>query len=272
MRVPFYRLMGQIFVAAATWESVPDVREALSKAGLTKDQVDAGLRLVAEGEALIARRDLEGVEDWAATQTLNKGLAELDMWQQTVASALRSKGGSPEVMERAIKHGLVAKDQTVSTVASAIRTLGVLRTDAEVGAAFDERTLHDLIVRGRTILARTISSGAVYLQDRSRGEGPAVYRDLEAHSEKMQAWVSEQLGQAAAKVKAQPEILGLVGYLPDGVGRPDGGTSFAVPLHQRAQREAPDPSQEGSRSGWSIGRQGRNKENLGGGFVEPSFE
>lgn len=269
--MPFYRLMGQIFVAASTWDSLPDVREAMSKAGLTKDQVEAGRKLVAAGEALVTRRDLEGPVDWSASHNLNQALAELDMWIQTVASALRSRVKSDEAMERVIKHGLVAQDHTVTTVAGAIRALGVLRTSKEIEEALGERYIHDLIVRGRTLLAKVITSGTVYLTDRSIGDGLAVYKDIQAHGLKMEAWLQE-LARAAEKVKDKPEILGLVGYLPDGVGRPDGGTSFAVPLHKRAQREAPDPTEKGSRSGWSIGRQGRNKENLGGGFIEPSFD
>lgn len=271
MTMPFYGLLGQIFIAASTWESLPDVREAMSKAGLTKDQVEQGRKLVAEGEGLVARRDLEGAEDRIAGHNLTQALAELDMWRQTVASALRSKVKSEGAMERAIKHGFFAQDQTVTAIAAAFRALGVLRTDDEIGEALDARFLHDLIVRGRTLLSKALMSGEVYLTDRSLGEELPVFGEIRAHGQKLEAWI-EELAQAAAKVEGQPHILGLLGYLPDGVGRPDGGTSFAVPLHERAQRAAPDPTKKGSESGWSIGRQGRNKENLGGGFVEPSFD
>jgi len=62
--------------------------------------------------------------------------------------------------------------------------------------------------------------------------------------------------------------------VPAGVGLPLGGASFAVPLHQRAQQNPPGPEACSTApcASWSVGRQGRNRENLGQGFIEPTFK
>ena len=271
MSLPLYRLLGQTYLATKSWESNPDVKEALSKAGLTKDRVEAGKKLVEEGQALAAKRIHEGVEDRIAEHATHTAVAELEMWQQTVKAALRGKGVEEAVIEKAIDHHLHAADHAVTAVASALRTLGILRTDESIGAAFPrQRSLHDLVVRGNTLLAKALGCTVVMLAPRG-DEAAAIYGALDGHAEKLQAWV-EELGRAVEKARAQEDVLGYVGYLPDGVGRPSGGTSFAVPLHQRAQAAAPEKTAPRGCAGWSVGRQGRNRENLGKGFVEPTFE
>ena len=274
MTTPFFRLMGQIFVAVEAWDSLPDVRETMSKVGgLTKDQVEKGRELVKAGESLVERSVSEGGEDRIGGHNLHVAVGEVEIWLQTVKAALRSRVEDQAVIERALEHGLHAHDHTVTVMASALRTLGVLRTDAIIGQAYADRSrsLHDLVVRGQTFLSRAGDCGDVLLAPRTKVKADPIGAELLALRVRMEKWL-EDLDRAAGKASDSPEILGLLGYLPVGVGRPGGGTSFAVPLHQRAQRAAPDPAQEGSSSGWSIGRQGRNRENLGKGFLTPNFE
>lgn len=272
MTLPYYRLMGQIFVAIETWDSLPDVREAMSKVGLTTDQIDEGRRLVDEGQALVARRREEAGGDRIAFHSVHQAAAEVEMWLQTVKAGLRSRVDDEEVMQRAIDHGLHAHDHTVTAIASTLRTMGVLRTDERVREGYDRPgTLHDLLIRGKTLLAKLVECTEVMVADAVTSRRSDVFAELRAHQDKMNDWVIDFAG-SAEQIKDQPELLGLVGYVPEGVGLPAGGTSFAVPLHKRARREAPDPEATGSTSGWSIGRQGRNRENMGKGFVEPTFE
>ncbi len=271
MTVPFFRLLGQIFLATETWESTPDAKEALSKAGLNKDRIQAGKDLLARGQELAHRRIYDGVEDRIAGHATHTAAAELQMWQQTVRSALRHRGVSADVIETAVDGHLHAEDHTVTAIGSALRTLGVLRTNDEILEAFSRpRSLHDLVVRGNTLSAKVLDCSTIQLAPRGDDDNP-VYGKLEAHGAEMFGWVQE-LGRAAEQASDKPAVLGLVGYLPDGVGRPGGGTSFAVPLHQRAQADAPEPGSTNGCAGWSVGRQGRNRENLGKGFVEPTFE
>ncbi len=272
MTMSYYRLMGQIFVAVQTWDNSPDVMEATSKVGLTKDRIAAGRLLVDEGQALIARRQVEAGGDRIAGHSIHTAASEVEMWLQTVRFSLRDRLDDPSVIDRVIDHGLHAEDHTVTVVATALRALGVLRTDPAVEQAYERRqTLRDLIVRGRTLLAKLLECTDVLVRDNVTSLRSDIFDQLEAHRQKMSKWVLE-LAKSSEKIKDQPEILGLLGYVPQGVGIPAGGTSFAVILHQRAQRQAPDPTEPGSTSGWSIGRQGRNRENMGKGWVEPTFE
>lgn len=272
MTIPFYRLLGQIFVAVQTWDTLPDVREAMSKVRLTKDQVDQGRALVEDGEKLVGEWLDSGGDDRIASHNLHQAVGELEMWLQTVRFALRDRTGDQDLVERAVDHGLHAHDHTVTAIASALRTIGVLRTDDGVLKAYARpRSLHDQVVRGQTLLAKVIDCSRILLAPAYGQSAEEIQSRLKSHQKDMIAWVIG-LAEAAEEARDQPEILGLMGYLPDGVGRPAGGTSFAVPLHERAQRDAPDPAQQGSTSGWSVGRQGRNRENLGKGFIEPAFD
>lgn len=269
---PFYRLLGQIFCAVQTWDEIPDVKEVMSKVGMTKDEIDDGRRLVEEGEQLVERRLEEAGGDRIAGHGVHQAAAELDMWVQTVRVQLRDRVDDPEVLELAVDHGLHSHDHTTTVIAGAFRTLGVLRTDPRIEEAYDRRrSLHDLIVRGQTLLAKLFDCTDVMVEDRSTGRRTDVFETLRKHHRQMDNWMVE-LSRCAENVKEHPQVLGLIGYLPDDVGLPAGGTSFAVPRHKRAQHdEPPDPDEQGSTSGWSAGRQGRNRENLGGGFVEPEF-
>lgn len=273
MTMPFFRLMGQLFVAVETWDTVPDVREKMSKVGgLTKDQVEKGRELVRAGEELVERAVAEGGENRIALHNLHVAVGELETWFQTIKAGLRGRDVPAEVIDTALDHDLHAHDHAVTATAMALRCLGVLRTDARIEAAYEGRmrSLNDQVMLGQTLMAKAADCGDILLATRTGVSDEPVGVELEAHRSAMIQWV-EALKMAAAKV-GEPALLGLVGYLPDGVGRPAGGASFAVPLHQRAQREAPDPSLAGNGSGWSIGRQGRNRENLGKGFITPSFD
>jgi hypothetical protein len=126
-----------------------------------------------------------------------------------------------------------------------------------------------LIVRGNTLLRKVLSYTATRLAPTSSAK---IFSELAGQQDEMLRWIEEKLAPAARAIKDRPDALGLIGYLPDGVGLPLGGTSFAVPLHQFAKTDAPDPADARTTSGWSIGRQGGNSENLGKGFIDPTFE
>ncbi len=272
MTMPYYRLMGQIFVAVETWDSVPDVREAFSKVGLTNDVVEQGRGLVEAGEKLVEKRRQQAGGDRIAVHGVHTAADEVGMWVQSVKVSLRDRVDDPEVIELAVDHGLHAHDHTVTVIAGAFRTLGVLRTDPRVEEAYRRpRSLHDLIVRGATLLDKLFDSTVTLVGEISTSRRSDVFSELRDHQQKMNEWVVK-LARTAEELRDEPKVLGLAGYLPEGVGLPAGGTSFAVPLHKRAQHdEVPLADEAGSTSGWSAGRQGRNRENMGDGFVEPSF-
>lgn len=272
MTMSYYRLMGQIFVAVKTWQTLPDVREVMSQVGLTKDRVEAGGQLVTQAERLVARRQVEAGGERIAAHNVHQAANEVEMWLQAVVFSLRDRCDDDQAITRAVEHGIHSSDHTVTVIASALRALGVLRTDTEIGDAFSRRqTLRDLIVRGHTLLAKLLDCTDVLVRDNVTSRKSSVFDELEEHRKTMADWVVD-LARNCEEITDQPEILGLLGYVPEGVGVPAGGTSFAVPLHKRAQRQAPDPTAPGSTSGWSVGRQGRNRENMGKGWVEPTFD
>lgn len=272
MTMPYYRLMGQILIAIHSWDDSPDVREAGSKAGLTKDRVEAGRHLVDKGQALVVRRQEEGGGDRIALHSIHMAAAELEMWLQTLKFSLRGRVDDASTIEAVMHAGVHADDHAVTVVAQALRALGMLRTDPAIAAGFERRqSLRDLIVRGSTLLAKMMECTALLVRDNVTSRTTGIYADLATHQDQMAAWVRE-MATSAEQLESQPEILGLLGFVPEHVGLPAGGTSYAVTLHERAQRQAPDPAQAGSTSGWSVGRQGRNRENMGKGWVEPTFE
>ncbi|TXD34217.1 hypothetical protein FRC96_14385 [Lujinxingia vulgaris] len=273
MSTPVYRLMAHAFVATHTWEAYPDVREAMSKAGLNKDGVERGKALLAEAEALVAARKEEAAEDRIGEHAIHMAVAELEMWLQTVRASLRHKVKVEEVIKRALDHHLHASEHTLSAVAGALRTLAVLRTDPRVVEGFgSRRALHDLLIHGQTLLTKVFTLTRQRLEPGLGTTVAPAYDALEAHRGKLIGWLVE-LDRAVSNVGDRPDVVGLIGYVPPGVGLPLGGASFAVTLHQRAQQSPPDlNSASADCAGWSIGRQGRNRENLGPGFIEPSFE
>lgn len=273
MTMPYYRLMGQIFVAVETWDSTPDVREATSKIGLTNDDIKRGKKLVERGEKLVEQRREEAGGERIAFHGVHQAANEVDMWVQSVKVTLRDRVDDEQLLQLAVDHGLHSEDHTVTVIAGAFRTLGVLRTAPQIEEAFRRRRrLRDLIVRGHTFLDKLFDCTVSLVGEISTSRRSDVFSKLRDHQKKMDGWVVE-LARTAEQLREEPKVLGLLGYVPDGVGLPAGGTSFAVPLHKRAQhREVPDPDETGPTSGWSAGRQGRNRENLGEGFVEPTFD
>lgn len=274
MTMPYYRLLGQIFVAVETWDTEPDVREATSKEGLTNDDVEEGRSLVETGEQLVEQRREEAGGDRIAFHKVHEAANDLDMWLQSARFNVRDKVDDQEVVDRAFDHGLHSGDHTVTVIGSAFRALGVLRTDPRVEKAFERRqSLHDLIVRGNTLLDKLFDSTVSLVGEISTSRKSDVFSELRAHQDEMNRWVVE-LARKAEQLRDQPEVLGLIGYLPEDVGLPAGGTSHAVPLHKRAQNEEPpDPDEAGPATGWSAGRQGgRNRENMGEGWVESNFD
>ncbi|MBA2664385.1 MAG: hypothetical protein H0U74_19000 [Bradymonadaceae bacterium] len=273
MSATYYHLLGRVVLAVHAGHGQLDVREALSKAGLTKDVVERGRKLAEEGEALITRRLEEQGEDRTVEHGLHAAVDELEMWAQTARFRLKAAVTDTALLEQVFDKHLHAHEHTLTAIARALRILSMIRASKEIQEALgDVRATHDLLVRGWTLLKKVLK-----YTDMRLGPAPAsdkdgaVFKDLARHSLSMESWL-EGVATSAKKLSDKPILLGLVGYIPEGVGLPLGGGSFAVVLHEQARRTPPDPTDARATSGWSIGRQGRNRENLGKGFVEPTFE
>lgn len=273
MLLAYYHLLGHVFVAVHACHSQADAREMLGKAGFGKDLVERGRKLVEEGELLVARRLDEEGEDRTIEHGLHVAVAELEMWLRSAEYLVKRKLDNAQLVELAFGHDLHAEEHTLTAVARAIRALSMIRTRSDIQETLgSQRAVHDQIVTGWALLNKVIKYTKMRLAPGPlANENDGVFAALTKHEAAMRAWALE-LQAAAEKMTDKPKMLGYIGFLPAGVGLPMGGAAYDVVLHEQARRAAPDPADARPTSGWAAGRQGRNRENLGKGFVEPTFD
>lgn len=254
----FYHLLGHVIVAADAFTVSAELSQSVVKGGFTKAQVSQAQELAHRGEEL-----LQTSKDRIAEHGIHVAVSELEMWTQTVSFALK-QCEHEEVMSQAFGTKIHTHDHVATVVARTLRLLGTLRANSKVNVHIgDERRIHDVCGRGWTLLKRLVKASELRIQKDDK--------DLEAHRAAMSAWLIDLDVAAQNLTDKQTHLLGILGYLPAGIGLPLGGASYGVLLHNNAQRSAPGPKNEPT-SGWSVGRQGRNNENLGRGWIEPIFE
>jgi hypothetical protein len=274
VRSTYYEMLGRIFLAVQSCEQNSSLAAALQKAGFGKDELARGKKLAERGQELIDRKAEEAFEDRIYEHNMHSSAAEVEMWQSTVSFLLKKAVEDPTLVARTLGTNLHAHDHNITVVAQSLRTLGMLRTEPRVYEQIgSEQQVHDLLTRGWALLGKVFRNGRIIMSPSSAGHAEhPVFAEIAEQRADMVKWLSA-FGAACAMLDGAPAQLGELGYVPEGIGLALGGTSFGVPLHLRAQREElpeldnlrPDP-------GWSAGRQGRNNENLGQGFVEPTFE
>lgn len=272
MNLAYYHLLGHIFVAVHACHSQAEARDTLAKVGFGKELVERGRKLVEEGEALIARRLDEEGEDRTIEHGLHVAVTELEMWQRSVEYLVKRKLDNAQLVELTFGYDLHAEEHTLTAVARALRTLSMLRTRPDVQETFSSpRAMHDQLVTGWTLLNKVFRYTKLRLAPGvGSNKNGAVFEALARHESAMTAWLQD-LQTATGKMSDKPKMLGYIGFLPAGVGLPLGGAAHDVVLHEQARRAAPNPADARPTSGWSVGRQGRNRENLGKGFIEPTF-
>ncbi len=273
MLLAYYHLLGHVFVAVHACHSQADAREMLSKAGFGKDLVERGRKLVEEGEALVTRRLDEEGEDRTIEHGLHIAVSELEMWLRSAEFLVKRKLDNAQLIELAFGHDLHAEEHTLTAIARAIRALSLIRTRSDIQETLgNPRAAHDVVVTGWALLNKVFKYTKMRLvAGPLSDENGTVFAALAQHEAAMRTWVLE-LQAASENMKDKPKILGYIGFLPAGVGLPMGGAAYDVVLHEQARRAAPNPADAKPTSGWSVGRQGRNRENLGKGFVEPTFD
>jgi hypothetical protein len=220
------------------------------------------------------RKAEEVGEDRIYEHNLHKSADEVQMWMSTASFKLKKALDDETLIQKTLGKSLHSRSHTVTIIAQSLRLLATVRTDPDVYETLGtSRQVKDLLMRGMVLLGKVFKNGDIQVAPGSAGDpGAPVFNDIIEHRAHMIEWVVK-LGRAAEKLGDQPSLIGLLGYVPEGVGLPLGGTAYDVPLHQKAQREdLPDTTGLRPDPGWSVGRQGRNKENLGEGWVKPSFE
>lgn len=269
MPAAYYQLLGHLVAASSAFEKSAELSQLLAKGGLDKAQLKNTDELVRTAEKLVEKR-VEQHDDRILGHAVHAAVTEVEMWMQTVRFLLRDL--DEDLRDTAMGAHIHAHDHAATVAAQTNRLISVIRTDERIREALgNDRKVHDLATRGWSLLKKMYRTCAQRLEPEGH-EDTLIFEEIEAHRQKMQNWL-EAVDEACAKVaEKNPPLLGLLGYVPEGSGHPVGGTSFGVTLHERTHREAPDPSKAGPTSGWSIGRQqGRNNENLGKGWIDPTL-
>ena len=275
MPAPYFHLLGHVFLATEACEKHSSITDALAKAGFGKAKVKTGAELAERGQALIDRKMEEGGEDRIVEHSVHNAADEVEMWHQTTKFLLKKAVDDNALLEKTLGEHIHAEDHTVTVVAKSLRTIGMIRTEPKLHEALGKgQKTRDLIIRGFTLLTKLFRNGDLMMSPGSAGNADAeVFDDIRAQIKHMSEWIGE-LGRATDKMGVDhASMLGELGYVPEGVGLPLGGTAYGVPLHEKAQRATPpDPDDVKPAPGWSAGRQGQNSENLGKGWVQPKFE
>ncbi|MFB6351091.1 MAG: hypothetical protein ABEN55_01365 [Bradymonadaceae bacterium] len=275
MSTPYFQLLGHVALAVHTCETNADIKSALEAEGFGDAQWQTARRLLEEGEQLPDRRDEEVGDERIAEHGVHSSATEVEMWLQTAGFQVKQAVDEEAVLATTLGNDVHSDDHVVEVVARALRMMGMIRTYPTLHEQFGtDRKVKDLLIRGNTLLAKLFDSGDTWLSPGHAGDPDhEVFEALESSRRAMTEWL-QGLDEVATLLDDRPAILGELGYVPDDVGLPVGGTGYSITLHERSHREPPDPNEEpkGDPS-WTIGRQSRNNENMGGkGWVEPSFD
>src|SRR5690606_5738615 len=117
---------------------------------------------------------------------------------------------------------------------SSVRT----RSDVADASRAQRPRLRDDLQRGWVLLIKSIKALNKFhtLKRGERRHGVAA-GDLEVIRSHLDDWILE-FGQAATTAFSdRPDVLGMLGTVPEGLGIPLGGTAFDVVLHERATAE-----------------------------------
>lgn len=274
MPAPFFQIVGHVFTAVHTCQHDHEVASALVGQGLEQDRLNYGAELVDRGVALPDRRVEEVGDERIVEHGVHTSAAEVEMWMQTVNFKLKKALDDPALIAQAGGEELHSHSHTVEVVAKALRMLGTLRTHPTVHEKLGTgRAVRDDLIRGNTLLEKLYDAGQDLMEAGAANDpSAAVFEDIRQFCRDGVAWL-EELDAVAGKFGDRPELLGKLGFVPDGVGLPAGGTGYSITLHERSERRPPDPDEVVRPDpSWTIGRQGQNKENMGKGWVDPSFE
>ncbi len=274
MPTPYYQLLGHIALADHTRRHTDGVETALDSEGFGEDRWESASRLIERGLELPDRRAEEVAEERITEHEVHSAATEVEMWMQTAAFRLKKAVDDEQVLETALGADIHFDDHVVEVVAKALRLIGMIRAHSVLHEQFGtDRSARDLLIRGNTLLRKLLDIGDKWLAPSHAGDPDAeVFSEIATTRRSMTEWL-RALDDAATLLEDRPDILAELGYVPEGVGLPVGGTGYSITLHERSHREPPDPNEQPTGDpSWTVGRQGQNNQNMGKGWVEPSFE
>ena len=274
MTAPYFQLLGHLLAATHTCEHNKELASALVGQGLGQDQINSGAELAEFGASLPNRKVEETGDERIVEHGVHTSATEVEMWMQTVRSRLRNESVDVALIEKTGGEDLHSDEHVVEVAARALRMMGMLRTNETIHDAIGTgRSTRDLLIRGNTLMSKFFIAGDKLMSPGSKGDPDAeVFQDIKDFERKATDWLRE-LEEAVEGLTDRPELLGELAFLPEGVGLPTGGTGYSITLHERSEKRPPDPNEEVRPDpSWTIGRQGQNRENMGKGWVEPSFD
>lgn len=264
----YLHLLGQVLTATFAARESGDLSAALTKGGLSKDAIAAGEKLASKAEQLIREKIDTIGEDRTHEHAMHAATQELEMWMQTVSFlAKKSIGEEDSLRSLLLAPDLHTHDHAVTSVARALRMMSMMRCDDRVIEAFGgEEKTRNTINRGHALTTKVFRASDIRLSPQGDEHRETIFAKLDATHKELEKWVETAAQAAHAVAEKDLRLVGRFGIVPDGAGLPSGGYSFAVLLHARGQTAAPSPHRADC-PGWSVGRQGRNGENLGKGWV-----
>jgi len=268
MAQSYVLLLAHAVTAVHAVKESGDLGAALAKANFGKERIAEGEKLSHDAEALIARKVETIGEDRTREHALHAAVQELEMWWQTVAFLVKKNVEEESAIELTLARSLHAHDHSVTVVAQALRMQSMMRCDERVferlGGAQKTR---EMLNRGHALVSKVLRATDIRLAPEGSEADLAIFGEIEAAHERLEKWVADLARAAEGAAAKDKRLVGRLGLVPEGVGIPAGGSSYAVKLHERGQTDAPDPDDVRDCPGWSCGRQGRNRENLGKGWV-----
>jgi hypothetical protein len=264
MGLSIFQLLGHVALVGHSTKEQAELVSVLTRGGFSREDIQEAAQLAEsiENELKNLRRgsDLRIHEHAAHTAS-----CEVDMWIQTVSMALTTLDNDG-LRAQALGKAIHTHDHTLSVVMQAQRTISMLQVHPDIQKAVSESgRIADILNRGWALLGKLGVCTDALIKAASM-DSP----DWETSRTRLQG-VLQRLNECTQTIE-NPVLLSYLGWVPTGTGVAVGGASYAVTLHERSQRKAPAPGSEQPCPGWSVGRQGQNRENLGKGFIAPTFK
>ena len=252
-----------------TLQAHPDVDAQLKREGFT--QTESGRARFTEAMGLVGHL-IEHGDDFTAHNQTGRAIDELNAWRTTTTRLLSQAHEAPLPDDWAAITGEDVSNNTVEFTAMMRiwRLITALRTRPDVWRRIEAKRprLTDDLQRGYVMLRRSIKTVDKLHNTRHPNDHEEHLLDQFAQCcADLEGW-SRGFFEVAESTLS-PEVLGLTGSLPEGVGLPFGGAAFDVMRHHKAQQPVP----EGMRTapdcpGWGIGTR-RNRENYWDRSTEP---
>ncbi|MFB6263943.1 MAG: hypothetical protein ABEL76_10025 [Bradymonadaceae bacterium] len=270
MSTPYFQLLGHVYLAVHSYDQSSEVASAVDGVAEPSLDLERGGELLERGLELPDRRLQEAEDDRITEHNLHSSASEVEMWLQTTRFEIKQAVDDPGVRAKTFGVGIEVEDHVVEVVARAVRMISMIRTNGTLHDQYGTgRKVKDTLIRGNNLLKMVLKDGDDLMRPGSAEDPDAeVFEDIRRSKRELIEWV-DRLAETADKLRDRPEVLGELGYVPEGVGLPVGGTGYGITLHERSHRNPPDPDEkEDPDPGWTIGRQGRNSENMGKGWLE----